>query len=213
CIPIKINVFVWRARLDCLPSRSNLVRRGVALDSVTCPLCHAFVEDIQHVLFRCDIAQRIFRMICRWWDLVWQDLLSFSDWNTWFSSIRLPAKVKSLLEGVFCVAWWSIWVFRNRSIFGEVPPRRSVIFDEIVSFSFNWCSSRNGGDDGGGGEEVEENICGGGEEVEENIRLVEGGRREWVSKNGGDDGDGGGEEVEENICGGGEEVEENIRLG
>ncbi|GKE34937.1 RNA-directed DNA polymerase, eukaryota, partial [Tanacetum coccineum] len=57
CIPIKINVFVWRARLDCLPSRSNLVRRGVALDSVTCPLCHAFVEDIQHVLFRCDIAQ------------------------------------------------------------------------------------------------------------------------------------------------------------
>ncbi|GJW95508.1 RNA-directed DNA polymerase, eukaryota [Tanacetum coccineum] len=142
CIPIKINVFVWRARLDCLPSRSNLVRRGVALDSVTCPLCHAFVEDIQHVLFRCDIAKRIFRRICRWWDLVWQDLLSFSDWNTWFSSIRLPAKVKSLLEGVFCVAWWSIWVFRNRSIFGEVPPRRSVIFDEIVSFSFNWCSSR-----------------------------------------------------------------------
>ncbi|GJY85558.1 RNA-directed DNA polymerase, eukaryota, partial [Tanacetum coccineum] len=49
CIPIKINVFVWHARLDCLPSRSNLVRRGVALDSVTCPLCHAFVEDIQHV--------------------------------------------------------------------------------------------------------------------------------------------------------------------
>nr|GEX95347.1 RNA-directed DNA polymerase, eukaryota [Tanacetum cinerariifolium] len=38
-IPIKINVFAWRARLDHLPTRSNLVRRGVVLDSSLCPLC------------------------------------------------------------------------------------------------------------------------------------------------------------------------------
>nr|GFB04345.1 RNA-directed DNA polymerase, eukaryota [Tanacetum cinerariifolium] len=31
-IPIKINVFAWRARLDPLPARSNLVRRGFVLD-------------------------------------------------------------------------------------------------------------------------------------------------------------------------------------
>nr|GEU46601.1 RNA-directed DNA polymerase, eukaryota [Tanacetum cinerariifolium] len=36
-------------------------------------------------------------------------LMSFSDWQSWFSSIRLPSKVKNMLEGVFCVAWWSIW--------------------------------------------------------------------------------------------------------
>nr|GEV35191.1 berberine bridge enzyme-like 13 [Tanacetum cinerariifolium] len=72
-IPIKINVFAWRA------TRSNLVRRGVVLDSYLCPLCDLVPEDIHHVLFRCDTAKLVFRRICRWWDLDWHDLLSFSD--------------------------------------------------------------------------------------------------------------------------------------
>nr|GEU96912.1 RNA-directed DNA polymerase, eukaryota [Tanacetum cinerariifolium] len=141
-IPIKINVFAWRARRDYLPTRANLNRRGIILDSSTCPLCQSYEEDINHVLFRCELAQIIIRRICRWWELGWQGLMSFSDWQSWFSSIRLPSKVKNMLEGVFCVAWWSIWGLRNRTIFNETPPRRSVIFDDIVSYSFIWCSSR-----------------------------------------------------------------------
>nr|GEW27036.1 RNA-directed DNA polymerase, eukaryota [Tanacetum cinerariifolium] len=38
---------------------------------------------------------------------------------------------KALLEGVFGVAWWSIWGFKNRTIYNEMPPRRSVLFDDI----------------------------------------------------------------------------------
>nr|GEY38241.1 RNA-directed DNA polymerase, eukaryota [Tanacetum cinerariifolium] len=37
-IPIKINIFTWRARRDCLPTRANLVRRGVRLESPLCPI-------------------------------------------------------------------------------------------------------------------------------------------------------------------------------
>nr|GEV38069.1 RNA-directed DNA polymerase, eukaryota [Tanacetum cinerariifolium] len=137
-IPIKINVFAWRARLDRLSTRSNLVRRGVVLDSSLCPLCGLVPEDIHHVLFRCDTVKLVFRMVGRWWDLDWRDLLSFSDWNAWFSAIRLPSRIKLILKGVFYVAWWHLWVYRNRSIFAATPPRRLVIFDDIVSRSFTW---------------------------------------------------------------------------
>nr|GEV89672.1 hypothetical protein [Tanacetum cinerariifolium] len=34
CVPIKINIFAWRARRDCLPTMVNLIRRGVTLESV-----------------------------------------------------------------------------------------------------------------------------------------------------------------------------------
>nr|GEW24395.1 RNA-directed DNA polymerase, eukaryota [Tanacetum cinerariifolium] len=66
CVPIKINIFAWRACRDCLPTRSNLARRGVSLESSRCPLCDACEEDIHHVLFRCSLAQLILRRICRW---------------------------------------------------------------------------------------------------------------------------------------------------
>nr|GEV47414.1 RNA-directed DNA polymerase, eukaryota [Tanacetum cinerariifolium] len=49
-IPIKINVFAWCARLDRLPTRSNLVRRRVVLDFSLCSLCGLVPEDIHHVL-------------------------------------------------------------------------------------------------------------------------------------------------------------------
>ncbi|GJT18408.1 RNA-directed DNA polymerase, eukaryota [Tanacetum coccineum] len=141
-VPIKLNVFAWRARIDRLPSRNNLASRGVVLDSDVCPLCGVVPEDIEHVLFRCDTALSLHRRVCSWWDLEQQDVLSFSDWNNWFASIRLSAKIKSILEGVFVVTWWHIWLFRNRSIFGSSPPRRSVLFNDIIMRSFTWISSR-----------------------------------------------------------------------
>ncbi|GKB28976.1 RNA-directed DNA polymerase, eukaryota, reverse transcriptase zinc-binding domain protein [Tanacetum coccineum] len=97
-IPIKVNVFAWRARRDRLPTRLNLSRRGVVLDSILYPLCDADVEDFHHVMFRCDMALSVIRKICWWWKLDWQVLSSFSDWNGWFLSIRLPSFITSILE-------------------------------------------------------------------------------------------------------------------
>ncbi|GJV42591.1 RNA-directed DNA polymerase, eukaryota [Tanacetum coccineum] len=141
-VPIKVNVFVWRARLDRLPTRGNLVTRGVTLDSSLCPVCGLTLEDSQHLFFRCDLAKYISQRICRWWNLLWVDVSSFVDWYSWFASIRLSVKLKTMLEGVFYTSWWHIWSFRNRLIFDVSPPRRSVIFDDIVSSSFNWCVNR-----------------------------------------------------------------------
>nr|GEU53334.1 hypothetical protein [Tanacetum cinerariifolium] len=64
-IPIKVNVFAWRARRDRLPTKLNLSRRGVVLDSILCPLCDANVEDVHHVMFRCDMALFMLRKILK----------------------------------------------------------------------------------------------------------------------------------------------------
>nr|GEV50141.1 hypothetical protein [Tanacetum cinerariifolium] len=69
-VPIKVNIFVWRARRDCLPTRTNLGYRGVDLASLKCPICLDFDEDINHILFRCDVAQNVLRRVCCWWNLV-----------------------------------------------------------------------------------------------------------------------------------------------
>ena len=141
-IPIKIDVFTWRARRDCLPTRSNLIHIGISLDSDSCPICSSTREDASHIFFKCDLAQDILRYICRWWELDWQQWSSFSDWNQWFSNLRMALNRKRLLEGVFSVAWWYIWLFRNQLLFGDNPPTRSTIIDDIVSSSFLWSKNR-----------------------------------------------------------------------
>nr|GEV46971.1 RNA-directed DNA polymerase, eukaryota [Tanacetum cinerariifolium] len=44
CVPVKVNVFAWRARLERLPTRDNLAKRGVHTDSNLCPIYIAFLE-------------------------------------------------------------------------------------------------------------------------------------------------------------------------
>nr|GEZ71728.1 RNA-directed DNA polymerase, eukaryota [Tanacetum cinerariifolium] len=50
-IPIKINVFVWRALRNFLPTRVNLSRRGILLETSSCHLCLSLEKNIHHVLF------------------------------------------------------------------------------------------------------------------------------------------------------------------
>nr|GEY28955.1 RNA-directed DNA polymerase, eukaryota [Tanacetum cinerariifolium] len=96
-VPIKVNIFIWRARQDCLPTRVNLVRRGINVDSCVCPIFSTGEDEINHILFRCDLAQQVLRRICRWWEL------DPSDWNT-----------------------FQEWI-RNHIIFEGVLPRRSEV--------------------------------------------------------------------------------------
>nr|GEY48542.1 RNA-directed DNA polymerase, eukaryota [Tanacetum cinerariifolium] len=43
-VPIKVNIFVWRARRDCLPTMTNLEHRGVDLFPVCVEACLSLVE-------------------------------------------------------------------------------------------------------------------------------------------------------------------------
>ena len=51
-IPIKVNVFMWRAMLNKLPTRVNLDRKGIEVDSLLCPICHEDVETVNHIFSR-----------------------------------------------------------------------------------------------------------------------------------------------------------------
>nr|GEY50260.1 RNA-directed DNA polymerase, eukaryota [Tanacetum cinerariifolium] len=131
-IPIKINIFAWKVSLDRLPTHSNLVRRGVLVSSMSCPIGCAAQEDLGHLLFRCDMASSVSRLVCRWWNLVWIPLYSYQAWFSWFKSIRMPSHSKGVSECVFYITWWSIWNFRNHLLFASKKPRKEVLFDDIV---------------------------------------------------------------------------------
>ncbi|GKD93012.1 RNA-directed DNA polymerase, eukaryota [Tanacetum coccineum] len=141
-IPIKVNIFAWKASLDRLPTRYNLDRRGVEVSSLSCPICNSTHEDTDHLLFRCGLATDVMRLVCRWWNVLWIPVNSYQEWIAWFKSLRMSSSSKGVLEGVFYTAWWSIWYFRNQLLFAAQKPRKEALFDDIVMRSFNWSIAR-----------------------------------------------------------------------
>ncbi|GJT73341.1 RNA-directed DNA polymerase, eukaryota [Tanacetum coccineum] len=137
-IPFKLNIFAWKVSLNRLPTRINLVRRGVSVSPISCSICHAGLEDLDHLLFCCSMAIDVTRSICKWWNLVWVPFVSYLSWLSWFNSIRMSSNSKMVLEGVFYTAWWSIWTYRNQLLFVDSHPRKEVIYDDIVRRSFLW---------------------------------------------------------------------------
>nr|GEX12594.1 RNA-directed DNA polymerase, eukaryota [Tanacetum cinerariifolium] len=141
-VPIKINIHVWKVRLNGLPTRWNLSRRGMNIPSISCPICDSAVESSRHVFFDCCVVKDILRKICNWWNVNEMEGDTFEGWASWILNLRLSSKHKRHLEGVCFTLWWFIWAFRNKKVFGTDSPSKSNIFDDIVLYSFYWCRYR-----------------------------------------------------------------------
>ncbi|GJW41141.1 RNA-directed DNA polymerase, eukaryota [Tanacetum coccineum] len=84
-VPIKVNILVWRIRLNKLPSRYNMSLRGLDIPSISCLVCLVGVETIDHIFFSCSTASDIIARILVWWEFLIIELSSFLDWQSWLT--------------------------------------------------------------------------------------------------------------------------------
>nr|GEV60414.1 RNA-directed DNA polymerase, eukaryota, reverse transcriptase zinc-binding domain protein [Tanacetum cinerariifolium] len=125
-------------KLDTLPTRLNISRRGMDIESITCPICVCAVESSSHLFLKCRLVRQINRKISLWWDVTYIDIKSYEEWLNWMVSLRFSAKLKALFEGVFYVSWWCIWSYRNKLLFETKVPSNAMLFDDVVSSSYHW---------------------------------------------------------------------------
>nr|GEU94632.1 RNA-directed DNA polymerase, eukaryota [Tanacetum cinerariifolium] len=97
-VPIKVNIHTWRIMTNSLPTRFNISRRGMCIDSILCASCDTGVETTVHIFFSCDTARDMANLIFRWWNVPGADLVSYEDWMEWVWDVRLPKKNKKMLE-------------------------------------------------------------------------------------------------------------------
>ena len=129
--------------LNSLPSRVNFDRKVIDIDSILCPICHEDIETVNHIFFNCGMAQDLWALMAKLWELDIPLCANISEWYDWLDYSPVPSKARLFLEGVGGTVLWSIWNYRNRLLFSSSPPKKSVIWDSIVSQSFLWISSRN----------------------------------------------------------------------
>ncbi|PWA92790.1 glycosyltransferase family 92 [Artemisia annua] len=141
-VPIKLNILLWRIALARIPSRDNLVSRGIVLESTLCPVCSTSLETVEHVFADCVELRGIWSNISRWWNVPTPSHVSVDSLINWADHSKLSVLQRKCFDAVICTAFWVLWKFRNSFIFDSVKPRKSNIFDDIVSRSFFWLCNR-----------------------------------------------------------------------
>nr|GEX18753.1 integrase, catalytic region, zinc finger, CCHC-type, peptidase aspartic, catalytic [Tanacetum cinerariifolium] len=79
-VPIKVNVHAWKVKLDGLPTRLNISRRGIDIEPILCPMCGKTIESTSHIFFTCQISSEILRKISRWWDIDYMEVSFYEEW-------------------------------------------------------------------------------------------------------------------------------------
>ncbi|GJS76819.1 RNA-directed DNA polymerase, eukaryota [Tanacetum coccineum] len=114
-----------KVKLDGLPTRFNLSRRGIDINSINCPCCVMAVETTSHLFFTCSMVRELYRKIAIWWDIKLMEVDSFEGWTVWMSDIRLHGFRKEVTEG-----------FKDDSIrFGEEFLKVFVAYDRRATGS------------------------------------------------------------------------------
>ncbi|GKC73360.1 RNA-directed DNA polymerase, eukaryota, reverse transcriptase zinc-binding domain protein [Tanacetum coccineum] len=142
-LPGKVNIFFWRLRLDRLPHRLNLSRRGLDITSIMCQVCSNRVESNEHLLFYCEVASNIWRLVRIWCDMSIPILNSHSDWLDWIENLRISNALKERMIVIIVTTCWCLWNYRNSVTFFSQNLRKYDIYDSIRLFSFSWINSRS----------------------------------------------------------------------
>ncbi|PWA71214.1 Concanavalin A-like lectin/glucanase superfamily [Artemisia annua] len=113
CVPIKVNILGWRINLDRLPTRKNLVKKGIDLSSLLCPMCGDHIEDVSHVFVRCEVACHTWEQIFTWLDIYTPIFVLINDIMDWVDSVQLSHSWRKILKAIMLTTMRVIRKFRN----------------------------------------------------------------------------------------------------
>ncbi|KAL4559868.1 hypothetical protein LXL04_032014 [Taraxacum kok-saghyz] len=82
-VPRKVNILVWRVRLNRLPTRLTLSGKWLEISSILCPVCGLNAESVAHLFRRCVVA------VQRWLQVVPPISLLPEDIFAWVDVVRI----------------------------------------------------------------------------------------------------------------------------
>jgi hypothetical protein len=143
--PSKVIAFSWKVLRDRIPTRVNLVYRGVEVNGgvVSCVHCSRRAEEVVHLFIFCDFAMTVWKAIFRWLGLV---IVLPPNLFLLFDCFLGAAGNKHTRHGYYLI-WhatvWAIWCSRNKVIFSNGVIDPGEVVDKIKVLSWRWGMSRH----------------------------------------------------------------------
>ncbi|KAJ0495168.1 putative reverse transcriptase zinc-binding domain-containing protein [Helianthus annuus] len=141
-VPIKCNIFMWRAELDRIPTVEALSRRGVLVENHGCSFCEDGSDSVSHLFTSCPFAMQLWEKISLWCRLNRVIVFSFRDLMEVHNVGPRSESEKKAIQGVISTACWLLWKARNDVRFSNKKRSIEDLFCEVRSVSFVWFKYR-----------------------------------------------------------------------
>ncbi|KAJ0507927.1 putative reverse transcriptase zinc-binding domain-containing protein [Helianthus annuus] len=141
-VPKKVGIVAWRAQKERLPTRFELSRRGIPVQSLECAICGAYTESSEHLFISCELAQIVWQLVYQWCKahsfFAFRIIDILEDHKFYQGSV----KRKKAFHAVCLITIWSLWKSRNERIFSGTEKSITNILEEIKATSFMWVKNR-----------------------------------------------------------------------
>ncbi|XP_071731446.1 uncharacterized protein [Rutidosis leptorrhynchoides] len=141
-VPLKVELFIWRARLKRLPTMVELDKRGMDLGTVRCPVCDNGLETVEHSIILCNFALDIWKRVFDWWNLGPYTNMSINESFMGDGHSFTSVMGKQLWQATEWVTGYMIWKSINATVFSKAKSTSAMVFKEVQIKSFEWFSDR-----------------------------------------------------------------------
>ncbi|PNX91700.1 kinesin-like protein, partial [Trifolium pratense] len=139
-VPLKVSIFAWRLLRDRLPTKSNLVSRGIL--SSAAHLCISGcgeAESAHHLFISCSCFGSLWALVCSWIGVPLTSSTTIRDHFVQFTYLAGGSRARrSFLQLIWLASVWVIWTERNHRLFTGSTSTISQLLDKIKLFSYRW---------------------------------------------------------------------------
>lgn len=107
-VPLKVNVFAWKALQDRLATTDNLIKRKVIVGPGICSCCMASTESVDHVFTSCYVASVVWQSISSWCNIPPIFTVSIHDIFDVHKHISEKKHKRKIVQSIIMVACWCI---------------------------------------------------------------------------------------------------------
>ncbi|CAJ2637632.1 unnamed protein product [Trifolium pratense] len=139
-VPLKVSILAWRLLRDRLPTKVNLVTRGVLSSTAhSCIFGCGETESAHHLFISCSTVGSLWDLVRSWIGIPLVGFTTLCDHFVQFVSSAGGSRARrSFLQLIWLACVWVVWTERNHRLFTGSADTPHILLDKIKLFSFRW---------------------------------------------------------------------------
>jgi len=144
-VPLKVSILAWRLLRDRLPTKNNLLRRGILQQTdIQCVMGCSVEETVPHVFFHCSFFGTLWQHMRQWLRVSGADLYTTQDHFLQFTNVLGSSRTRtSFMQLLWLLGVWVIWNERNHKLFNNGQNSMLDLVEKVKCNSLWWLKANN----------------------------------------------------------------------